>query len=401
MRFCNSLKLWQKEYGRQLLVKKTHPHPLPLLEGEGVLVSPSWGEEVKMTMKHMLDELHRLTEHVGRPLRLMEVCGTHTVEIFRHGVRDVIPTSISLLSGPGCPVCVTSIRDIDTAIALAKTAGVVLVTFGDMMRVPGGKKALNEARSEGAHVEVLYSPMDALALARKEKKKEIVFFATGFETTSPLIAATIKEAGKEGISNFSILSAHKLVPPALKALLDSPDVLVDGFILPGHVSAIIGRKPYEFVAARYGKPSVITGFDAHDIIEGILMIVRQIAVNRSDVEIQYRSVVREEGNPKAVALLEECFEPTDAYWRGIGVIPESGLKLREKYRSFDAVLRFHPKVQEISEPELCSCGDILRGIKVPPECPLFGTECTPDSPVGPCMVSTEGSCAAYYKYGQR
>jgi hydrogenase expression/formation protein HypD len=354
-----------------------------------------------MTMKHMLDELHRLTEHVGRPLRLMEVCGTHTVEIFRHGVRDVIPTSISLLSGPGCPVCVTSIRDIDTAIALAKTAGVVLVTFGDMMRVPGGKKALNEARSEGAHVEVLYSPMDALALARKEKKKEIVFFATGFETTSPLIAATIKEAGKEGISNFSILSAHKLVPPALKALLDSPDVLVDGFILPGHVSAIIGRKPYEFVAARYGKPSVITGFDAHDIIEGILMIVRQIAVNRSDVEIQYRSVVREEGNPKAVALLEECFEPTDAYWRGIGVIPESGLKLREKYRSFDAVLRFHPKVQEISEPELCSCGDILRGIKVPPECPLFGTECTPDSPVGPCMVSTEGSCAAYYKYGQR
>jgi len=239
-----------------------------------------------------------------------------------------------------------------------------------------------------------------LALARKEKKKEIVFFATGFETTSPLIAATIREAGKEGIGNFTIISAHKLVPPALKALLDSPDVLVDGFILPGHVSAIIGRKPYEFVSARYRKPSVITGFDAHDIIEGILMIVRQIAVDRSDVEIQYRSVVREEGNPKAVALLEECFEPTDAYWRGIGVIPESGLKLREKYRSFDALLRFHPRVQESSDPELCSCGDILRGIKVPPECPLFGTGCTPDSPVGPCMVSTEGSCAAYYKYGE-
>lgn len=351
-------------------------------------------------MKPMLDELHRLTGRIGRPLRLMEVCGTHTVEIFRHGVRDVIPKAISLLSGPGCPVCVTSIRDIDTAITLAKTAGVVLVTFGDMMRVRGGNGALNEARSEGAHVEVLYSPMDALALARKEKKKEIVFFATGFETTSPLIAATIKEAGKEGIRNFSILSAHKLVPPALKALLDSPDVLVDGFILPGHVSAIIGKRPYEFVAARYRKPSVITGFDAHDIIEGILMIVRQIALSRPEVEIQYRSVVREEGNPKAVALLEECFEPTDAYWRGIGVIPESGLKLREKYRSFDAVLRFHPKVQETFEPELCSCGDILRGIKGPPECPLFGTGCTPDSPVGPCMVSAEGSCAAYYKYGE-
>lgn len=351
-------------------------------------------------MKHMLDELHRLTERAGRPLRLMEVCGTHTVEIFRHGVRDVIPKSITLLSGPGCPVCVTSIRDVDTAIALAKTAGVVLVTFGDMMRVPGGKEALNEARSEGAHVEVLYSPMDALALARKEKKKQIVFFATGFETTSPLIAATIKEAERTGIKNFSIYSAHKLVPPALKALLDSPDVLVDGFILPGHVSAIIGKRPYEFVAAQYRKPSVITGFDAHDIIEGILMIVRQIALNRSEVEIQYRSVVREEGNPKAVALLEECFEPTDAYWRGIGVIAESGLKLRDKYRFFDADLRFHPQVPEYAEPELCSCGDILRGIKIPPECPLFGTGCTPDSPVGPCMVSTEGSCAAYYKYGQ-
>ena len=351
-------------------------------------------------MKHLLNELHNLVARIGKPLRLMEVCGTHTVEIFRHGIRDVIPKGISLLSGPGCPVCVTSIRDVDTAIALAKTAGVVLVTFGDMMRVPGGNGALNEARSEGAQVEALYSPMDALALARKETKNEIVFFATGFETTSPLIAATIKEAGKEGIRNFSIFSAHKLVPPALKALLDSPDILVDGFILPGHVSAIIGRKPYEFVAARYGKPSVITGFDAHDIIEGILMIVRQIALNRSDVEIQYRNVVREEGNPKAVALLEECFEPTDAYWRGIGVIQESGLKLREKYRSFDAVLRFHPQVQETSEPELCSCGDILRGIKVPPECPLFGTGCTPDSPVGPCMVSTEGSCAAYYKYGE-
>ena len=370
-----------------------------VIKGEGVLASPRRGEKVKIPMKHMLDELHRLTERIGRPIRLMEVCGTHTVEIFRHGVRDVIPKGISLLSGPGCPVCVTSIRDIDAAIALAKTAGVVLVTFGDMMRVPGGKGALNEARSEGAHVEVFYSPMDALTLAKKEQKKEIVFFATGFETTSPLIAATIKEAERTGIKNFSIYSAHKLVPPALKALLDSPEVLVDGFILPGHVSAIIGKRPYEFVASRYHKPSVITGFDAHDIIEGILMIVRQIALKRSEVEIQYRSVVREEGNPRAVGLLDEYFEPTDAYWRGIGVIPESGLKLREKYRSFDAVLRFHPTVPEYAEPELCSCGDILRGIKTPPECPLFGTGCTPDSPVGPCMVSTEGSCAAYYKYG--
>lgn len=349
-------------------------------------------------MKQMLDEMHALTAKIGRPLKLMEVCGTHTVEIFRHGVRDVIPRDISLLSGPGCPVCVTSVRDVDTAIAIAKIPGVILATFGDMMRVPGGRESLLEERSEGADIEVLYSPMEALTLARKENGKEVVFFATGFETTSPLIAATILEAERMGIKNFSIYSAHKLVPPALKALLDSPDVQVDGFILPGHVSTIIGSKPYEFVSAQYAKPSVITGFDAEEIIEGILMIVRQIAQKRPSIEIQYRTVVRDEGNPRAVALLDQCFEPTDAYWRGIGEIPESGLKLREQYRTFDAQSRFHPTVEEHQEPNLCSCGDILRGIKIPPECSLFGTGCTPDSPIGACMVSTEGSCAAYYKY---
>jgi hydrogenase expression/formation protein HypD len=352
-------------------------------------------------MKEMLAELKFLMDGINRPLKLMEVCGTHTVEIFRHGIRGVIPKTVTLLSGPGCPVCVTSIHDVDMAIAIAKRPEVILVTFGDMMRVPGGKESLLEARSEGADVRVMYSPMDALKLAQTEKSRQVVFFATGFETTSPLIAATVFEAARLGVPNFSIFSSHKLVPPALKALLDSPDVKVDGFILPGHVSTIIGKKPYEFVAAQYHIPSVITGFEAKEIIEGILMIVRQIAQKRAEIEIQYRTIVKEEGNPRAVALMDQVFEPTDAYWRGIGVLPGSGLKLRKEYATFDAVTRFKPKVSNEPEPELCSCGDILRGVKIPTECPLFGTGCTPDSPVGPCMVSTEGSCAAYFKYGQQ
>ncbi len=351
-------------------------------------------------MKRMLDELRALAKGIDRPLKLMEVCGTHTVEIFRHGIRDIIPAGITLLSGPGCPVCVTSIRDVDMAIAIAKNPTVILVTFGDMMRVPGGRESMLEARSEGADIRVIYSPLDALTLARREKDREIVFFATGFETTSPLIAGTIAQAEQFGVRNFTVYAAHKLVPPALKALLDSPDVNVDGFILPGHVSTIIGRKPYEFVAAQYNKPSVITGFEAAEIIEGILMIVRQIAQKRASVEIQYRTVVREEGNPRAIELLEKYFTPSDAYWRGIGVIPLSGLALKTSYAEFSAVRKFNPIVAEAAEPDLCSCGDILRGVKVPSECPLFGSGCTPDAPVGPCMVSTEGSCAAYYKYGR-
>ena len=351
-------------------------------------------------MKQMLEELQALTKEISRPLNLMEVCGTHTVEIFRHGIRDVIPKSITLLSGPGCPVCVTSVQDVDAAIAIAKMPGVTVTTFGDMMRVPGGTESLLEARSEGADVRVLYSPLDTLKLALTEPQRQFVFFGTGFETTSPLIAASIAQAEESGIRNVSVYAAFKLVPPALKALLDSPDVKVDGFILPGHVSTIIGQKPYEFIPMQYKKPSVITGFEAKEIIEGILMIVRQIAEKRSAVEIQYRTVVRPEGNPRAVELLDRYFEPADAYWRGIGVIPASGLKLREQYAAFDANRRFNPPASEASEPELCSCGDILRGVKIPTECPLFGTGCTPESPIGPCMVSTEGSCAAYYKYGK-
>jgi hydrogenase expression/formation protein HypD len=352
-------------------------------------------------MKQMLDELKQLTAKIKKPLQLMEVCGTHTVEIFRHGIRSVIPNTISLLSGPGCPVCVTSIRDVDAAISIAKQPNMVLVTFGDMMRVPGGNQSLMEARSEGADVRVMYSPMDALKLAQDDGSKQVVFFATGFETTSPLIAGTVFAAFQKQVKNFTILSSHKTVPLALKALLDAPDVRVDGFILPGHVSTIIGLAPYDFVAKEYHKPAVVTGFEAGEIIEGILMIVRQIAKGEAIVENAYPRVVRPEGNPRAVQILNDIFEPADAYWRGIGVLPGTGLKLRAKYRTFDAEARFRPEATGIAEPELCSCGDILRGVKVPTECPLFGTGCTPDSPVGPCMVSTEGSCSAYYKYGHR
>ena len=352
-------------------------------------------------MKQMVEELHRLAEQINRPLKLMEVCGTHTVEIFRHGIRSVIPGSIALLSGPGCPVCVTSISDVDKAISIAKRPGTVLATFGDMMRVPGGKQSLLEARSEGADVRVMYSPMDALKLAQQEPGRQVVFFATGFETTSPLIAGTIVTAARAGVKNFTIFSSHKTVPLALKALLDSPDVKVDGFILPGHVSTMIGLTPYEFVAAQYRKPSAVTGFEAHEIILGITMIVRQIAAGTARIENAYPQVVNQEGNPRAMAILNDVFEPSDAYWRGIGILPGTGLKLRDRYQEFDAEVRFHPESTGIAEPELCSCGDILRGVKVPTECPLFGTSCTPDSPVGPCMVSTEGSCSAYHKYGHR
>lgn len=352
-------------------------------------------------LNELKEEIQALAAGIDRPLKLMEVCGTHTVEIFRQGVRSVLPASVTLLSGPGCPVCVTSIRDVDAAISIAKRPDTVLVTFGDMMRVPGGKQSLLEARSDGADVRVMYSPMDALKLAKEEPQKQIVFFATGFETTSPLIAGTVFAAARDQVTNFTILSSHKTVPLAIKALLDSPDVKVDGFIMPGHVSTMIGLSPYEFIARDFRKPCVVTGFEAHEILLGIVMILRQIAKGEAEVENAYPGVVKREGNPKAMALLHEVFEPTDAYWRGIGNLPGTGLRLREKFRLFDAEDRFKPETTGIAEPELCSCGDILRGVKVPTECPLFGTGCTPESPVGPCMVSTEGSCAAYFKYGER
>lgn len=349
-------------------------------------------------MHHVVDKIRELMDSIGRPVRLMEVCGTHTVAIFRHGIRNLLPSGIKLLSGPGCPVCVTSIRDVETAIAISRIKGVILTTFGDMMRVPGNHKSLSEAKAEGSDIRIMYSPLDALKLAEKNRDKKIVFFATGFETTSPSVAGTIMQAGREGIDNFYIYSVHKTVPPALRALLNSGEVKVDGFILPGHVSTIIGTKTYGFLASAYRKPSVVTGFDAGDILTGIMMLLDQIASGRAEVEIQYTKVVKEEGNPKAVAIMNEYFEPEDAVWRGLGTIPGSGLKLRENFRYRDIRSVIDLVVPEGKEPKACSCGDVLKGIKIPPDCALFGKACTPEKPVGACMVSSEGSCAAYYKY---
>ncbi|MBA3061179.1 MAG: hydrogenase formation protein HypD [Nitrospirae bacterium] len=353
-------------------------------------------------MSLAVETLKNLTKQIGKPVRLMEVCGTHTAAIFRQGIRELLPDGLSFISGPGCPVCVTAVEDIEKAMEISRKENVIFTTFGDMMRVPGIKKNLSEAKAEGADIRVLYSPIDALKIAAENKDKKIVFFATGFETTSPSVAATLFEAEKRGISNFYIYSVHKLVPPALDALLGSGEVKIDGFILPGHVSTIIGSKPYKFITDKYHKPSVITGFEAGEILQGINMLLEQIAYGRADVEIQYKKVVREEGNPKAVALINEYFEPCDAYWRGIGTIPLSGLKLREKYkhRDINSVIKIETLfISGPQEPKGCSCGEILKGMKTPDECPLFAGVCTPESPVGACMVSTEGSCAAYYKYG--
>lgn len=349
-------------------------------------------------MKNVIERIKKRMDEIGRPIKLMEVCGTHTVAIFRHGIRDVIPRTISLLSGPGCPVCVTPIRDVDIAIAVSRLDNCILSTFGDMMRVPGHKQSLFHAQAEGAHISIVYSPMDALKLATENRDKNVIFFATGFETTSPSVAGTLSEAERLGIENFFIYSAHKIVPPALRALLDSPDLKIDGLILPGHVSTIIGTGPYEFIASDYRIPSVVTGFEADDILSAILMLLEQTASGRAEVEIQYTRVVKKEGNQKAMALIEKYFEPCDANWRGIGVIPMSGLKLRDTVSNWDVSRILTVEVPDAQEPKGCQCGSVLRGIKIPTDCRLFGKGCTPEHPVGACMVSTEGSCAAYYKY---
>ncbi|NOX20762.1 MAG: hydrogenase formation protein HypD [Nitrospirae bacterium] len=340
----------------------------------------------------------RLAQRIGRPVRLMEVCGTHTVSIFRHGIRAMLPEGVDLLSGPGCPVCVTSIEDIDWAIAFCKQVGGVIATFGDMMKVPGSDMNFFQARAEGADIRFVYSPVDALNIAVEEPDKEVVFFATGFETTSPTVAAVLKRALDERVGNFYIYSVHKLVPPALKALVEDKEVRVDGFILPGHVSTIIGSRGYEFLARQYKLPGVITGFSPEEIMQGIAMLLEQILQGRAEIEIQYKKVVRPEGNPQALRLLEDVFTLADSYWRGIGMIPQSGLEPAEQYSEHDAKQAFRLEFTSKPEPRGCSCGEVLRGVKKPTDCPLFRKVCTPERPVGACMVSTEGSCAAYYKY---
>lgn len=350
--------------------------------------------DIRDYQQHLLQAIQAETA----PVSLMEVCGTHTMAIARSGLRALLPPNIKLLSGPGCPVCVTSQGDIDAVIAMVQQEDIILVTFGDMMRVPGTRSSLQEERSKGADVRVAYSPLDALRIARDNPAKEVVFLGIGFETTTPAIGITLEQALAEGLKNFSVFSLHKVVPPALELIFSDPDIQVDGLICPGHVSAVIGSAPYEILAQKYNKPCVITGFETLDILEGIFMLLKQSRDARSQVEIQYRRVVKPEGNSLAQQTLERVFQAVPARWRGLGIIPASGLELREEYAGMDARLKFNiPEMEEIPIKG-CACGEVLTGKITPPDCALFGRACTPLQPVGPCMVSHEGSCAAYYRY---
>lgn len=343
----------------------------------------------------LIETIHRLApEHAT----LMEVCGTHTVAIARNGIRDLMPEGLRLASGPGCPVCVTCNRDIDTVIALARIPNVTITTFGDMTRVPGSTSSLLAEQAAGRSVEIVYSPLDALAFAKAHPEREVVFVGVGFETTTPLVAMAIKRAKAMGLSNFTVFAAHKNMPGALELLVGDPTLELDALILPGHVSTIIGAEPYRFLAEKYGIPGVITGFEPVDVLQGIAMLVQQLHEGRAEVEIAYARGVMPEGNPVALAAIDEVFETCTATWRGLGDIPGSGYRIRDEFANFDAVRRFEPDVESTRDPKGCRCGDVLRARIAPNECPLFRTVCTPENPVGPCMVSSEGSCAAYYRY---
>jgi len=331
----------------------------------------------------------------GREATFMEVCGTHTMAIARYGLRQLLPPGLRLVSGPGCPVCVTAIGDLDRVVALGRLPEVTLVTFGDLMRVPASRTTLARERATGADVRVVYSPRDAVELAAAEAERQVVFAGIGFETTAPTVAAAILEAQQRGLTNFSVLSLHKTMPLPLRLLMELGETPIDGFILPGHVSVITGTACYEFLADEFGVGGVVAGFEPDDVLEGLLMLLRQ---EQPRIEIGYRRAVRPEGNPVARALMERVFAPCDADWRGLGVIPGSGLALRAEYAQFDATARFAIEAGEPDEPKGCACGEVLRGVLDPAACPLFGVRCTPEDPVGACMVSSEGSCAARYRY---
>ena len=363
------------------------------------------------------DQLAELRGSNAASIKIMEVCGTHTMAIAKWGLRAVLPDTITLISGPGCPVCVTANQDLDRAIELAKQPGVISCTFGDMMKVPGSYESLSDVKAKGHDVRIVYSPLDALDIAARETESQVIFISVGFETTAPLIAATIKRAEASQLDNFSICAIHKTVPEALRVLADDPQVQVSGLILPGHVSTIIGLEPYQFLARDFAVPGVIAGFEPVDILQGILMLLDQLlekeqaAVTnahtstnadsetfKARIDLAYTRGVKAEGNPVALAAIKEVFEPCDAAWRGLGLIPGTGLRLREAFADFDAAQRFDVELPDTLEPKGCQCGEILRGIISPHDCRLFGRPCSPENPLGPCMVSSEGSCAAWYRY---
>lgn len=338
-------------------------------------------------------------EKIGRPIRIMEVCGTHTVALFRHGIRSLLPEGIRLLSGPGCPVCVTDQGTIDTLLELAKRSDTLITTYGDMIRVPGSQTSLEKMHRP--NVRIVLSTDDALEAARRNPDKLVVFAAVGFETTAPATAAALQQALAEGIGNFAILCAHKLVVPAMRALLEGRNDKIDAFLCPGHVSVIIGSDAYHPIVEEFGRPCVVAGFEPMQILAGIVSICEQIQTGRSRVESVYQAAVRPCGNATALKLLEEFFEPWDGPWRGLGLIRGGTLRLKQKYERFDVLKRLDIPPLDSPEPAGCLCGQVLCGLVEPADCPLFVTACTPDNPIGPCMVSTEGACSAWYKYQVR
>ena len=348
-------------------------------------------------VKPLVAELHKA---VKKPVRLMEVCGTHTMAIFRNGVRSILPEGMEIVSGPGCPVCVTSASHMDVFIAMTEIPGVRVAIFGDLFRVPGTNGSLANASSRGAKVDVVYSPMDSLELARNNPDDLVVFLGVGFETTTPGIAATILAAQREGIDNYCVFSTHKVIPGPLELLMQDPELKINALLCPGHVSTIIGASAYQPFVDKFGLACVVAGFEPADLLNGLILLARQIAGNTPKVENIYPRAVNWEGNKRALAMVDEVFESQDMEWRGLGVLPDSGLAIKDKYHAFDAQKRLDIEIPHAEEAKGCLCGQILKGQTIPPKCPLFDTRCTPATPVGPCMVSSEGTCAAYHKYGR-
>jgi hydrogenase expression/formation protein HypD len=337
----------------------------------------------------------------GRSYKVMEVCGGHTHSIYKYGIDDLLPANVELVHGPGCPVCVIPMGRVDDAISLAHEPGVIFTCFGDMLRVPGSNGTLLDAKAAGADVRIVYSPLDALRIAKAEPGREVVFLAIGFETTAPSTALTLKRAKAEGVGNFSCVCNHVTILPPIRALLDSPDLRLDGFIGPGHVATVIGARPFAFIPSQYGKPLVVSGFEPLDILQSLLMILRQLGDGRCEVENQYKRVVPHEGNLRALEVLAEVFELRPHFeWRGLGFISQSALKLSEAYAELDAELRFSMPGVRVADPKACQCGEVLKGVIKPWQCKVFGTACTPEHAIGTCMVSPEGACAAYYNYGR-
>ena len=344
-------------------------------------------------------EIERLAR--GRHVKIMEVCGGHTHAIYKHGLQDLLPENVELVHGPGCPVCVIPMGRIDDAIAIARTPGVIFATFGDMMRVPSSTGSLLDAKADGADVRFVYSPLDALTLARNNPDRQVVFFAVGFETTAPSTAATLLRARDEGLENFAVFCNHVTIIPAIKAILDSPGMQLDGFIGPGHVSTIIGLGPFDFIPRDYGLPIVVSGFEPADVLLSIVMILRQISEGRAAVENQYARIVRADGNRRALEMMSETLTLRPFFeWRGLGFITQSALRLRPALAAFDAEERYTIPNVRVTDPKACQCGEVLKGVIKPWQCRVFGTACTPETPIGSCMVSPEGACAAYYNYGR-